>query len=305
MSPIIQGKTNWKFIIILIFLTTIVAGGILFFKNHLFLQNNLILEENCENLCGDGICQEIVCMMIGCPCPETKEDCPQDCAKEVEIPKDILLIDLDSGINQVGEITLEIIDFLENEKLPLGIEIKPEFPESVDSGYLITYKGEVIAEDCRGSLKGWAVFDQENYKYIIPLQENTGSGGNSILSVIYTFDIQNQELKELEVSKKPSSFSGISFSFRDFRIIYYDGYLYGLFFDRWQGGVAFQSSSVSILAFKNNFSTDELSIATGDYYYINPYFTGVSLIEKNRELYLKIINEHYLLKDGEIIKSIL
>ena len=35
--------------------------------------------ESCKNLCGDGICQEIVCMAIGCPCPETPENCPQDC----------------------------------------------------------------------------------------------------------------------------------------------------------------------------------------------------------------------------------
>ncbi len=33
----------------------------------------------CKNLCGDGICQEIVCMAIGCPCPESKTICPADC----------------------------------------------------------------------------------------------------------------------------------------------------------------------------------------------------------------------------------
>jgi hypothetical protein len=33
----------------------------------------------CKDLCGDGICQEIVCMAIGCPCPETQDICPQDC----------------------------------------------------------------------------------------------------------------------------------------------------------------------------------------------------------------------------------
>ncbi len=33
----------------------------------------------CKNLCGDGICQEIVCMAIGCPCAETLSSCPQDC----------------------------------------------------------------------------------------------------------------------------------------------------------------------------------------------------------------------------------
>jgi hypothetical protein len=33
----------------------------------------------CKNLCGDGKCQEIVCMAVGCPCPESPERCPQDC----------------------------------------------------------------------------------------------------------------------------------------------------------------------------------------------------------------------------------
>lgn len=33
----------------------------------------------CENKCGDGECQEIVCMAIGCPCAETAESCPEDC----------------------------------------------------------------------------------------------------------------------------------------------------------------------------------------------------------------------------------
>ncbi|MEW6610246.1 MAG: hypothetical protein AB1352_01265 [Patescibacteria group bacterium] len=33
----------------------------------------------CKNLCGNGTCEEIVCMAIGCPCPETSSTCPQDC----------------------------------------------------------------------------------------------------------------------------------------------------------------------------------------------------------------------------------
>ncbi len=35
----------------------------------------------CKDLCGNGSCQEIVCMGSGCPCAETAESCPQDCAK--------------------------------------------------------------------------------------------------------------------------------------------------------------------------------------------------------------------------------
>ena len=33
----------------------------------------------CVNKCGDGECQEIVCMGTGCPCAETSASCPSDC----------------------------------------------------------------------------------------------------------------------------------------------------------------------------------------------------------------------------------
>ena len=36
-------------------------------------------ERFCKDLCGDGVCQEIVCLAIGCPCSETLESCPEDC----------------------------------------------------------------------------------------------------------------------------------------------------------------------------------------------------------------------------------
>ena len=36
----------------------------------------------CVNQCGNGSCEELVCMAEGCPCAETAESCPQDCAAE-------------------------------------------------------------------------------------------------------------------------------------------------------------------------------------------------------------------------------
>ncbi|MDD3102213.1 MAG: DUF333 domain-containing protein [Patescibacteria group bacterium] len=35
--------------------------------------------KNCEDQCGNGICEEVVCLTVGCPCAETKETCPKDC----------------------------------------------------------------------------------------------------------------------------------------------------------------------------------------------------------------------------------
>lgn len=37
----------------------------------------------CKNMCGDGVCQQIVCMGSGCPCAETPANCPKDCAQDV------------------------------------------------------------------------------------------------------------------------------------------------------------------------------------------------------------------------------
>jgi len=36
----------------------------------------------CIDRCGDGTCQEIVCLGEGCPCAETPASCSADCATE-------------------------------------------------------------------------------------------------------------------------------------------------------------------------------------------------------------------------------
>jgi len=44
-----------------------------------FVQEKKSDQKICKDLCGDGTCQEIVCMAEGCPCPETSATCPKDC----------------------------------------------------------------------------------------------------------------------------------------------------------------------------------------------------------------------------------
>lgn len=44
-------------------------------------------EAVCEDLCGDGECQEMVCLAVGCPCAETVESCPQDCSQPEPEPQ--------------------------------------------------------------------------------------------------------------------------------------------------------------------------------------------------------------------------
>lgn len=33
----------------------------------------------CDDRCGNGQCEEIVCMAVGCPCAESHTTCSQDC----------------------------------------------------------------------------------------------------------------------------------------------------------------------------------------------------------------------------------
>lgn len=36
-------------------------------------------ERACKDLCGNGTCEEMVCMAVGCPCAESHASCPADC----------------------------------------------------------------------------------------------------------------------------------------------------------------------------------------------------------------------------------
>ncbi len=58
--------------------STCPSGNCMFLESYP-VQIRCIEEPVCEDRCGDGICQEIVCMAIGCPCAETPETCPEDC----------------------------------------------------------------------------------------------------------------------------------------------------------------------------------------------------------------------------------
>jgi hypothetical protein len=41
-------------------------------------------KDYCQDLCGDGVCQAVVCLAIGCPCPEDVRSCPSDCREQRE-----------------------------------------------------------------------------------------------------------------------------------------------------------------------------------------------------------------------------
>ena len=44
-----------------------------------FVEQGVEQKPVCKDLCGDGTCQEMVCMAVGCPCAESAQSCPVDC----------------------------------------------------------------------------------------------------------------------------------------------------------------------------------------------------------------------------------
>jgi len=63
-------------LLLAVFVVIILTG---IFSVALAAQNKNQANANCENKCGDGICQEVVCEAVGCPCAETKSTCARDC----------------------------------------------------------------------------------------------------------------------------------------------------------------------------------------------------------------------------------
>ena len=64
-------------------------------------------EPGCKDQCGDGRCDEFVCMSIGCPCPESPETCAEDCKEQTpgcQNDDDCAHLKcVDPGCNDLGE----------------------------------------------------------------------------------------------------------------------------------------------------------------------------------------------------------
>ena len=74
----------WIVIGFVLILGAVSFAFIYYFDKNLPVDNNTnaVIEESetiCEDKCGDNIVQEVVCLVIGCPCAETFYNCPQDC----------------------------------------------------------------------------------------------------------------------------------------------------------------------------------------------------------------------------------
>ncbi len=70
-----KNSRRWIFTTLAVLL---VVGSLFFFAGR--LQEPDSTGAACTDQCGNGSCEEMVCMAIGCPCAETAESCAADCA---------------------------------------------------------------------------------------------------------------------------------------------------------------------------------------------------------------------------------
>jgi len=75
--------------------------------------------EICVDKCGNKTCEEVVCMGTGCPCAETKENCPKDCKLEKN----------NEGLGEehrsmVADFVQKLQDIADNQKGGIGEQVR-------------------------------------------------------------------------------------------------------------------------------------------------------------------------------------
>lgn len=104
-----------------------------------------------ENLpyCGNGICNNMTCMAIGCPSAETAQNCPQDCGRNEEaVLKDVKIMPStasETAIQKLGEVKNVQVELKEagqasSESQNPVYEVKMEKPVKIFGLFPVTAK---------------------------------------------------------------------------------------------------------------------------------------------------------------------
>ncbi|MCB0331963.1 MAG: hypothetical protein KDD55_00620 [Bdellovibrionales bacterium] len=60
------------------------ADGRTFIDQKVYSPSKKSRQAGCKNLCGNGVCDQIVCAALDCPCPEDPHSCPADCTTSLD-----------------------------------------------------------------------------------------------------------------------------------------------------------------------------------------------------------------------------
>lgn len=140
--------------------------------------------ENCKDECGDGICAEIVCQAIGCPCAETKDSCPKDCGE--------------TGLDDMGSINgrVTVGPVCPVERVDRPCDIPPEVYTSREVIVYLTDGRTVVARK-HFNADGTYSFNLLPGNYILGIPQ-AGIGGSSELP--HSFSVKAGDLISFDFS---------------------------------------------------------------------------------------------------------
>lgn len=109
-------------------------------------------ERFCKDLCGDGIYQEVVCMEVGCPCPETPATCPDDCKRETGTDKESC-----EALGGKWQIWRNIPNASPECNLPTSDAGKPCLDSSECESYCEAPEGAEVGAEVEGRCYGYQI----------------------------------------------------------------------------------------------------------------------------------------------------
>ncbi|MDD4878468.1 MAG: hypothetical protein PHO02_05535 [Candidatus Nanoarchaeia archaeon] len=98
----------------------------------------------CTDKCGDGFCDEVVCMAEGCPCSENYRTCPRDC-HEARF-EDLAEFAKDSECIEKGELTPNYAFNPETRTWWINMKMKPEFEKEGCNPACVIYESDKKVE---------------------------------------------------------------------------------------------------------------------------------------------------------------
>lgn len=133
-----QNKNLILYIIIIVLLMILIGGGIYFF----IIKESILAQ--CIDKCGDGTCQEVVCLGTECPCVETANNCSKDC-EIVQVKENQITVEWDEWLSKAY--IWSVLDYSKLDSMK-DKEIINKFFEQVEIYKLGTIsKGAYIDKD--------------------------------------------------------------------------------------------------------------------------------------------------------------
>ncbi|OGY43974.1 MAG: hypothetical protein A2731_02495 [Candidatus Buchananbacteria bacterium RIFCSPHIGHO2_01_FULL_39_8] len=142
----------------------------------------------CENLCGDGTCQENVCLGSSCPCAETINNCPVDC----KVSEPVFEVSETTAEQRLRE-RIHRLEYRISELEKKLVEAEKRLVEKIDLFLTQRLKGRILLQ-VEENGEAWYVDPETEKKFYL-------KDGNSAYTALGAFGlgISNEDLAKIPV----------------------------------------------------------------------------------------------------------